>query len=124
MKAIGIVSYRDIPEIDFSKLARIPLHLRSSLDFVPDQDTPTRRVPFINVELRPVKDFCPGMAYKQMEDESAAVEIITVEMEVTIALILYLEHLGETADPVLYDMARSIGYEGLTVPQRTRIGKT
>lgn len=114
MKAIGIVSYEVVHEIDYTRLIRIPMHLRSNMDFVPDQDTPTRRVPFIKVELRPSKNFCSGMAYEYMEDESA--KIVTIEMDVTGALIIYLDTLGTTSQKTLHDMARSIGYKGLTTP--------
>lgn len=81
----------------------------------------TKDVPYIKVMLRPVSDFCPGMAWDQMETDDETVPEQEAHFEVFASLVEYLEKEGETAESTLEDMRRAVGLsQGTLHYQRER----
>lgn len=67
-------------------------------------ERPGRPVPYIKVILRPAPDFCPGMAYDQMETDDLSVPEQEADLEIFPMLIEYLEAEGETPEATLESM--------------------
>ena len=106
MKAVGQVHYRQ----ETDRFHPLYLH-RGKLSLFPD-DWPTKPVPVINVwfQFQPVAEFCPGMAYEQMEVSPNDPDLtIEIDLDVTPALIEYLYKQGETKTDILYEMAKAVG---------------
>ena len=71
---------------------------------IPSSPRPERPVPYIKVILRPGPDFCPGMAYDQMETDDLSVPEQEADFEIFPMLIDYLEAEGETPETTLESM--------------------
>lgn len=65
---------------------------------------PKRPVPYVKVILRPGPDFCPDMAYDQMETDDLSVSEQEADLEIFPMLTEYLEAEGETPEATLESM--------------------
>lgn len=77
------------------------------------------KVYLVDVELHPVDNFCPGMDYSHMEtpDSVVTTKLVTIELDITPALIVYLEDLGDTDQTVIKGMREAIGYKGVRLDE-------
>lgn len=114
MKAIGNIKYRR--EIDYS-----PPYAFRPYNSIPQlfSDSNWHKVYTADVELCPVDNFCPGMDYSHMEtpDSVVTTKSVTIALDITPALIVYLENLGDTDQTVIKGMREVIRHKGVRLDE-------